>query len=177
MGYKEIPLLTAEDIEVRPGIINDKGMTLLLYKNARVDMRILDSVYGPMNWQRSHQVLNGAVYCTVSIYYEGKQMWVSKEDAGASSFQDSKSDASDSFKRACFNIGIGRGLYSTPFIWLKPEQYNAEKRDRWQVKDKFHVSEISYNEQREIISLTVVNQDGEVVYEKKERRVHVKKQT
>lgn len=91
MGYKEIPLLTAEDIEVRPGIINDKGMTLLLYKNARVDMRILDSVYGPMNWQRSHQVLNGAVYCTVSIYDEGKQMWVSKEDAGASSFQDSKS--------------------------------------------------------------------------------------
>lgn len=166
---KEIPLLRAEDIEIRPGTINEKGMSLLLYKNARVDMKILDDVYGPMNWQRTHQVLNNSVYCTVSVYDPEKETWVGKEDAGSTSYKDPKSDSSDAFKRACFNIGIGRELYTAPFIWLKREMYTAEKKEKWYIKDKFTVKDISYNEQREIIGLNIVNQDGKSVFKYKKR--------
>ena len=166
---KVIPLLNAEDIEVRPGTINEHGMSLLLYKNARVDMRILDEIYGPMNWQRTHHVYDGAVFCKVSVFDPDKQVWIGKEDAGSTSYKDPKADSSDAFKRACFNLGIGRELYTVPFIWLKPEQYNAEKRDKWYVKDKFIVKEIGYNEQREIISLQIVNQEGKSVFKLKKR--------
>lgn len=171
---KEIPLLCAEDIEVRPGTINEHGMSLLLYKNARVDMKILDEIYGPMNWQRTHHVYDGAVFCKVSVYCPDKQVWVGKMDAGSTAYNDPKADSSDAFKRACFNLGIGRELYTAPFIWLKKEQYTAEKKDKWYVKDKFMVKGISYNDQREIISLQIVNQDGKSVFKFKKRAAREK---
>lgn len=121
------PDLTAEDIEVRVDRItenqNGAGLNLLLYKNARVDMKLLDETVGAENWQRKHEKLDGATFCSVGILCptsgEGRE-WVWKTDCGTpSNFESEKGAASDAFKRACFNWGLGRELYTCPelFIW------------------------------------------------------------
>lgn len=167
MGHKEIRLLRANEIECRVGYISEKGLSLLLYKDARVDMKILDEVYGANNWQRSHEVIGGNLYCTVSIWDEEKGQWISKMDVGTkSNTEKEKGEASDSFKRACFSHGIGRELYTAPFIWVSAGKANIQMREnRYVTSDKFTVSSISYNESREIAGLTVINQDGKVVYQ------------
>ena len=60
-----IRLLRADEIECRIGTVSEKGLSLLLYKDARADMRILDETFGPMNWQRKHEVIGGSLY---SVY-------------------------------------------------------------------------------------------------------------
>ena len=113
----EFRLLRANEIDCRISQVKQNGLSLLLYKDARVDQNILDETVGPMNWQRSHSRENAN--CTVSIWDEEKKMWVSKEDTGKESNTEAeKGLASDSFKRACFNWGIGRELYTAPFIWI-----------------------------------------------------------
>ena len=115
MEKNMIRLLRADEIECRIGMINEKGLSLLLYKDARVDMKILDEVYGQFNWQRKHEVIGGNLYCTVSIWDDEKQQWISKMDVGTkSNTEQEKGEASDSFKRACFSHGIGRELYTAP---------------------------------------------------------------
>ncbi|MCD8363734.1 MAG: hypothetical protein LUC98_12405 [Lachnospiraceae bacterium] len=166
MGQKEIRLLRANEIECRVGFISAKGLSLLLYKDARVDMKILDEVYGANNWQRRHEVIGGNLYCTVSIWDEEKKQWISKMDVGTkSNTEKEKGEASDSFKRACFSHGIGRELYTAPFIWVGAGRANIQAREnRYVTSDKFKVASISYNENREIMGLTVINQEGKVVY-------------
>ena len=163
---KTIRLLTADEIECRVGTISEKGLSLLLYKDARVDMRLLDEVYGPMNWQRTHLLIGGDLYCCVDIYDEQKQQWISKMDVGTESQSEkAKGRASDSFKRACFSAGIGRELYTAPFIWLSANKCNIQpKGDKYITYDKFRVKDIEYNHNREITGLTILNQDGKVVY-------------
>lgn len=166
MAVKEIRLLEASEIECRVGTISEKGLSLLLYKDARADMKILDKTYGPMNWQRSHEMIGGSLYCTVSIWDDEKHQWVSKMDVGTESYTEKeKGQASDSFKRACVSIGIGRELYTAPFIWIPASNANIQKRgDKYCTYDKFTVRQISYNEKREICGLVITNQDGKVVY-------------
>ena len=166
MEQKKIRLLNADEIECRVGTINAKGFSLLLYKDARVDMKILDEVYGPTNWQREHEVIGGNLYCTVSIWDEEKQQWISKMDVGTASYTEKeKGEASDSFKRACFSHGIGRELYTAPFIWIGAAKVNIQKKDdRYFTYDKFKVSSIAYSDSREITGLTITNQDGQAVY-------------
>ncbi len=136
---------------------NDAGVTLLLYKDSRVDMDILDETVGAMNWQRTH--FRDNANCTVEIWDEDKKMWVSKEDTGTeSNTEKEKGLASDSFKRACVNWGIGRELYTAPKITIWG---NAEELK----KDSFKVKEIGYNDKREIAQLKIVNSKDEVVYE------------
>lgn len=157
-------LLNAEDIDCRVGTVKKetvngqqvvKFITLLLYKNARVDMNILDEVYGKMNWQRKHEFKDGKLYCTVSVYDGDKQEWIDKEDVGTESNADAeKGQASDSFKRACVNWGIGRELYTAPFIIVHP--LNGEKIQY----TKFSVSEVEYNSNNEIVKLTIVDNNG-----------------
>ena len=109
--------LKAEEIDCRVSTITKDYLTLLLYKDARVDQDILDETVGPMNWQRHHSRENAN--CIVSIWDEDKKQWIEKEDTGIESFsQAEKGLASDSFKRACFNWGIGRELYTAPFIYI-----------------------------------------------------------
>ena len=108
-----------EEIELRVGTVTEKGYTLLLYKNARVDMAMLDETVGSSNWMRDHKEVKGNLYCGIGIWDEVKQQWIWKWDCGAESFSDKeKGEASDSFKRAGFNWGIGRELYTAPFIWI-----------------------------------------------------------
>ena len=154
---KEIPLLSVEDIECRIQSVNDKGAVLLLYKTARADMRILDEVVGAMNWQRHHEVVNGNLFCTISIYDPDKGQWVSKQDCGVpSNTQGEKGEASDAFKRAGFSWGIGRELYDSPFIWI------SGKVGKY---DRFHVTEIQYDrEKREFTRLTICDDKGKERY-------------
>ena len=111
--------LNKNEIELRVGMCREKGLSLLLYKNARVDMQILDEVYGSLNWKREHIEVCGNNYCRVSIWNEKTNQWVSKEDCGVESYTEKqKGEASDAFKRACVNWGIGRELYTAPFVWI-----------------------------------------------------------
>lgn len=163
---KTIRLLTADEIECRVGTISEKGLSLLLYKDARADMKILDEVFGPNNWQRTHEVIGGNLYCNVQIYDEQKKQWISKMDVGTESYTEKeKGQASDSFKRACVSVGIGRELYTAPFIWISVGKCNIQLKDnRYITYDKFSVKEIEYNDNREITGLTILNQDGKVIY-------------
>jgi hypothetical protein len=169
MEKKKIRLLTASEIECRVSIIKEKGLSLLLYKDARVDQKILDETFGAFGWKRSHQSINGNLYCTVEIFDDSKNLWVAKQDVGTTSYTEKeKSQASDSFKRACFNWGIGRELYSAPFIWIPAEKTKIQRKDdKFYCNDRFSVVSIGYNEEREINSLSIVNGKGEIVYELK----------
>lgn len=149
--------LRADEIEVRVGTINEKGLTLLLYKNARVDMDLLDETVGPYNWKREHSRDNAN--CTVSIWDDDKKEWISKEDVGtASNTEAEKGLASDSFKRSCVNFGIGRELYSAPFCWIPKDKYTpVQKNGKWTTYDRFQVANISYDENRRINGLKIIN--------------------
>lgn len=165
MNKLEFRRLRADEIDCRVNTINEKGLTLLLYKDARCDMNILDETVGCMNWKREHTRDNAN--CIVSIYNEDIKEWISKEDTGTESFTEKeKGLASDSFKRACFNWGIGRELYTSPFIWVSKENCTiTPKGDKYTTYDTFKVKDISYNDNGEINGLTIVNtKTNKVVY-------------
>ena len=168
---KEIRLLRADEIECRVGTIGEKGLSLLLYKDARADMKVLDETFGCLGWQRSHQLINGNLYCTVEIWDEEKKQWIRKQDVGTTSYAEKeKGQASDSFKRACVSVGIGRELYTAPFIWIPAGKTFIQRKDnRFVVYDKFTVQAISYSRNREISSLVIVNQKGEPVFSMKKQ--------
>lgn len=149
--------LNANEIDCRISVITKDGLSLLLYKDARVDQNILDETVGPMNWQRTHSRDNAN--CTVSIWDDTKKMWVSKEDTGTESYTEKeKGIASDSFKRACFNWGIGRELYSAPFIWIKEADCKINlSNGKFKCNDKFLVEQIIYDENRNIVALSIIN--------------------
>ena len=160
MENRIIRLLKAEEIECRIAVVKESGLSLLLYKDARVDQKILDETFGPFGWQRSHQNIDGNLYCTVSIYDKESGTWISKQDVGTTNFAEKeKSQASDSFKRACFNWGIGRELYTAPFIWIFADKVEIKKKgDKYYCDDSFSVSSIGYNEDREITELKIINE-------------------
>lgn len=153
--------LKADEIECRIGSINSRGFTMLLYKDARCDMNILDETVGALNWQREH--LRDNANCIVSIWDESKETWVSKEDTGTESYTEKeKGIASDSFKRACFNWGIGRELYTAPLIFIRAKTEPqgkgyalSDKRDGYGYK----VAQIEYEGGR--ITKLIITKDGE----------------
>lgn len=168
--------LTEEDIEVRVQSVrlnpdkSPKGVILLLYKNARVDMNVLDETVGAENWQREHYECKGNLFCRVGINVNYKdndltEKWVYKSDCGSESNTDAqKGEASDSFKRACFNWGIGRCLYTSPFIWIDTDKCNikdTEKKDKYgksvfTCNDRFAVEKIKI-ENKQITELSIIN--------------------
>jgi hypothetical protein len=156
-------LLRADEIDVRVQQVKEKGAVLLLYKDARCDMNILDETVGPMNWKREHTRDNRN--CIVSIWDKEKQQWISKEDTGTeSNTEKEKGLASDSFKRACFNWGIGRELYTAPFTWIPSSKFKIKKTgDKYSTYDKFYVDTISYDKNRVITKLVIVNQSTKEV--------------
>lgn len=149
--------LRADEIECRVAQAKENGVSLLLYKDARCDMNILDETVGEMNWQRGH--LRENANCVVSIWDKEKNQWISKEDTGTESNTEAeKGLASDSFKRACFNWGIGRELYTAPFIWISAADCSALKSNgqRWQCYDSFCVEKIII-ENKKIVALSIKN--------------------
>lgn len=166
---KAIRLLRAEEIECRVGTISAKGLSLLLFKDARVDQKLLDETFTPMGWRRSHQEIGGNLYCTVSVWDKEKEQWIDKQDVGTmGNSEKEKSQASDSFKRACFNWGIGRELYTAPFIWVPADRVRITANgERFSTNERFRVASISYSGEREISALSVEDSKGNKVYDYK----------
>ena len=150
---EEIRLLSKEDIDVRvaqTNIYNNNGqqvvkVNLLLYKNARVDMKILDELFTPMGWKRTHKLIGDRLYCQVEVWDAEKKEWICKEDVGVESNTEAeKGQASDSFKRACVNWGIGRELYTAPriSIELNDKEYTRDQQGKIRVWASFSVKSI-----------------------------------
>lgn len=146
--------LRAEEIECRVQQVKQNGLILLLYKDARVDMNVLDETVYPENWQREHYECKGNLFCRVGIRGEdGEFVW--KSDCGTESNTEAqKGEASDSFKRACFNWGIGRELYTAPFIWVPADKCNIV--DGKKCFDKFEVEKIII-ENKQITAVAIKN--------------------
>ena len=160
----EFRKLKASEIDCRVAQLGASWLTLLLYKDARVDMNILDETVGCLNWKKSYSRENAN--CTVSIWDDEKQQWISKEDTGTESFSEAeKGLASDSFKRACFNWGIGRELYTAPSIFIltrkdmipkgKESEIYKNDKDKLETKTRFYVEYIDYDENSEIRNLVI----------------------
>lgn len=161
---KDIRLLRPDEIEVRIQSVNKGGVRLLLFKNARCDMNILDETFGAMNWQRRHTRDN--TNCIVSIWDETKKQWIEKEDTGTDSETEAqKGRASDSFKRACFNVGIGRELYTAPdiFVFKSDLKTYTANGDKYRCYDSFEVTDITYDG-RTIATVTIRNVNTDIVY-------------
>ena len=155
--------LKKEEIDVRISQVKANGIVLLLYKDARVDQDILDETVGPYNWQRKHSRDNAN--CTIEIWDKEKGQWIGKEDTGTESFTEKeKGLASDSFKRSGFNWGIGRELYTSPFIWVPSDKTDIKQvKDKFVCYDKFHVEAIQITD-KVITGLAIKNQKGERVF-------------
>ena len=148
--------LEADEIDVRIAMIKQNGLSLLLYKDARVDQNILDETVGEMNWQKHYSRENAN--CIVSIWDKDKSQWIEKEDTGTESYTEKeKGLASDSFKRACFNWGIGRELYTAPFIWVSADKCNIKQNNgKFSCNDKFVVEKIKIKD-KQITGLSICN--------------------
>ena len=163
--------LTANEIDCRIATIGEKGITLLLYKDARCDMNILDETVGAENWQREHYECKGNLFCRVGINtnyedYTLPENFVWKSDCGTESYTEAKKgEASDSFKRACFNWGIGRELYTAPLIFVSwGKATKKEKNGKPTCYDKFSVSSIDIKDGK-IKALQIYNNNTkEIVY-------------
>lgn len=151
--------LRADEIECRVQSVKENGLVLLLYKDARVDMNILDETVGSENWQREHYECKGNLFCRVGIDINAlaeidTPKWVFKSDCGTESNTEAqKGEASDSFKRACFNWGIGRELYTAPFTWISADKCNIKNGKCY---DKFIVEKIIIKN-KQIVALAIYN--------------------
>ncbi len=161
-----IRLLKANEIDLRVKTVSAQGNALLLaYKDARCDMAILDETFGAMKWKREHMTLGDRMMCTISVYDDERKQWVSKTDVGVESMTEKvKGEASDSFKRAGFNWGIGRELYTAPtmIIKLNPAEITKNTKGNNTTYARFFVDEIEYDENRKISYMKVVDKSGAV---------------
>lgn len=155
--------LRADELDCRVGTCNDKGFSLLLYKDARCDQNVLDETVGKENWQRDHKEVKGNLFCGVSIWDESKKQWITKWDCGVeSNTEKEKGEASDSFKRACFNWGIGRELYTAPFIYIKGNTERNSKGNPVPTFKRMEVGEIEYEDGK--ITQLVILGDGQAIF-------------
>lgn len=176
----EFDLLTPSQIEVRVATVNASGCSLLVYKDARTDMNMLDNhpQIGPSRWQCRYYELKGNIYCSLGIWINDfnspgldHQEWIWKDDCGAESYTEKeKGEASDAFKRAGFRWGIGRELYTVPknmfayakkqngdvLINIKESEFNGKKK--YTTYDKFSVEKIKYNENRQVTDIAIRNE-------------------
>lgn len=151
-------LLKADEIETRVSQISQKGLSLLLYKTARTDANLLDETIGQMNWQNDFKLIDGVLFGGIGIKTDNEYVW--KWDCGVESYTEKeKGRASDAFKRAGFKCGIGRELYTAPFIYIPASKCNiTEKNGKPVCYDNFIVSHIEYNNKNEISNLTIANE-------------------
>lgn len=171
---KQFRVLEPDEIECRIAQATKKGVSLLLYKTARTDADLLDETVGPENWQNDFKLIDGVLYGGIGVDFGRGLVW--KWDAGTESNTEAeKGRASDAFKRAGFKHGIGRELYSSPFIWIQASkcknltesEWRKDKRGNpvWECKDRFYVSGIGYDDKEKINFLSITNGSGETVFE------------
>lgn len=166
-------LLRADEIQVRVAQVSEKYTLLLLYKDARCDMNILDETYGADGWQCAYETIKDNLYCKIGVWSDKLSQWIWKQDCGIESKEndgnEKKGEASDAFKRAGFKWGIGRELYTSPKIAVFNEQiggatareYNGKKY--WNLNkpyQTFSVSHIQYDDQGNITKLRIVDNKG-----------------
>lgn len=170
---KKFRLLKAEEIECRVNTCNNNGCSLLLYKTARTDADLLDETVGPENWENDFKEIGGVLYGGIGIREDGKQEsdyylesdYIWKWDAGTESNTEAeKGRASDAFKRAGFKWGIGRELYSAPFIWIPASLCNIKegKNGKPTCNDHFSVVQIQYTDDR-ISLLQIFSREKNVI--------------
>ena len=165
-------LLKASEIEAKIKQVSEKGVVILLYKTARTDMDILDEEFGPMNWQSEYREIKENMYAGIGVKNTETGEWVWKWDCGIESRADGdgnekKGEASDAFKRAGFKWGIGRELYTAPFIFIPADAVELKKTQKGGLAcyEKFDVKSITYDENtREIKKVTITNSKGRVVW-------------
>lgn len=151
--------LTAKEIECRVQSCKENGLVLLLYKDARCDMNILDETVGPENWQNKFYEHKGILFCSLGINTnynipDAPDRWVWKDDAGVESNTEAeKGNASDARKRAGVAFGLGRELYTAPFIWVGADKCNITNGKCY---DKFEVEKIIIENKR-ITALAIWN--------------------
>lgn len=160
--------LGPKDVEVRVAQCTERGCSLLLYKDARCDMRMLDEAVGPENWGCDYDEVKGNLFCRVGIRTDTNG-WVYKQDVGIPSNVDAqKGEASDAFKRACFKWGIGRELYTAPFMWVPAERLASLKmndKGKWACHDRFSVASMTIDG-GEIAEVSIRNdRTGKVVWQ------------
>ena len=167
--------LTADDVEVRIATVKKSGVSLLLYKDARVDQNILDDTVGADNWQKKYEIIGGNLFCSVGIrtLHEDSQEreWIWKQDVGVESYTEKeKGQASDAFKRACFCWGIGRELYTAPFIWIPADKVEIDVQactgqitGKLICNERFKVKRMQV-ENGKITALSIANGKGIEVY-------------
>lgn len=151
--------LRADEIEVRVAQCDKNGVSLLLYKDSRCDMRVLDETFGVMGWRDSYQSINGELFCTIEVWDAEKSQWIAKQSNGTpSNMEAEKGRASDAFKRAGFMLGIGRELYTAPFIWVSSEKCNIKqgKNGRPACYDKFSCEKVRI-ENGQMTGLSIFN--------------------
>lgn len=160
--------LKAEEVECRVAQCSEKGVSLLLYKTSRTDMDLLDETVGAENWQKDYKTIDGKLFCGIGVKCDGEWIW--KWDTGIpSNMESQKGEASDAAKRAGFVWGIGRELYTAPFIWVGADKCKRlslnQKSKRWQCYDDFRVTELGTDE-GQIVKLQICNASNKwaVVY-------------
>jgi hypothetical protein len=160
--------LKANEISCRVQQIKENGLSLLLYITSRDAQRRLDEEYGQYGWREEDPlVIDGTLYWRLSVWDKDKGQWITRTDAGsASKVEKEKGKASDALKRTCVKWGIGRELYTAPFIWIPSQVCKIKKLQNGSLvpEDKFHVSYITYSATGEIDELEIMNQRLEIVF-------------
>lgn len=170
MDNKQMPLMQAGDIDVRVQSVSRSrsgqvGAVLLLYITARAAMNALDAVYGTTGWQRTHELIDGDLYCNIDIWDADKAGWIRKQDVGTkSNAEEEKGRASDAFKRAAVNVGVGRELYTAPFIYVQffdgeffSQNKNGKEVYTCSAGTRFRCEYISYDANRRINRLLITD--------------------
>jgi len=160
-------MMKPHEIQVMAKTVTQYGKALcLLYKDARYDMAALDEKFGPLNWKKNYKQIGENLFCVVSVWDEKKNCWIEREDVGTETqVEKEKGEASDAFKRACYNWGIGRELYTAPDIWIPLDKeeigsYEAKGKQVYTCKQSFRVDDIGYTDSGVINKLIIVDAAG-----------------
>ena len=155
MKNLEFRTLRADEIEVRPQSVKNGKATMLLYIDSRAVVSLLNETVGNMNWTSEFYEANGQMIGKIAIYDEDRDIWVSKSDTGSeSNIEAEKGLVSDIYKRVLSRWGV-QELYSSPRITWDDDGYG---------NTGYKVSHIAYDENRNIISLQIVNRWGKEAF-------------
>lgn len=147
--------LKANEIEIRPQSAKNGKANMLLYIDSRAVVKLLDETVGNMNWQSEFYNVNGQTMCKIGIYDEDRNIWVWKSDTGSeSNVEAEKGLISDCYKRVLSRWGITE-LYSSPKISWDDDGYG---------NTGYKVTEIEYDENREISHLVIANRFNKEVF-------------